>query len=269
MIHLVVALRAEARPLADAFGMKPVSATSPFTIYASDDAQLVVSGVGRVSAGAASAYLHAWNGGARGIWLNVGVAAHRELALGTAVIAQKIIDRSTGRSWYPQILVELPVPTAEICTVDQAISEPAGDLVYEMEAAGFFQTVLGWTTAELAGCWKIVSDHGVGESEWLTRQEVEAMVAEQSDRVAGYARSMRALLDRLPKWKRSAGAESLLGRWHFTVTHERLLDNLDRRAAALECDLEVVDLGACGSARQVLARLQAELDRIATARSGP
>ena len=141
--------------------------------------------------------------------------------------------------------------------------------MYEMEAAGFFQTVMGWTTAELAGCWKIVSDHGVAESEWLTRQEVETMVAESSGLVVDYARSMSTLLDMAPVWKRSAVAEGLLDRWHFTVTQERLLDNLDRRAAALECDLANADLEACGSARQVLARIQAELDRVAGAKSRP
>ena len=51
-------------------------------------------------------------------------------------------------------------------------------------------------------------------------------------------RFLASLAESIEKPGRSAGAEALLDRWHFTVTQERFLDNLDRRARALGEALE-------------------------------
>ena len=55
MIHLVVALPAEASPLIERLGLRRDMAGRAMRLYVGDDLRLVVSGVGKVAAAAAAA----------------------------------------------------------------------------------------------------------------------------------------------------------------------------------------------------------------------
>ncbi|MGH9462066.1 MAG: hypothetical protein ACRD1X_12660, partial [Vicinamibacteria bacterium] len=107
MIRLVVALPAEAKPLVSHFNLKPAREARGFKIYQNDDIALIVSGVGKIAAAAATAYLQAWTGNRpNGAWINVGMAGHRDLLLGKGVLAYRITDRATGETWYPPPVIE-------------------------------------------------------------------------------------------------------------------------------------------------------------------
>ena len=75
MIHLVVALRAEARPLIEHFRLRGEPERSPFALYQGDAMRLVISGVGRVAAAGATAHLATRYPESRAAWLNFGMAA--------------------------------------------------------------------------------------------------------------------------------------------------------------------------------------------------
>lgn len=193
MIHWVTALRAEAEPLVESLQLRPWPGPSGFSLFAGDGGRLVISGIGRAAAAAGAAYLHAVTAGERAVWLNVGVAAHRSLPIGEALVAHKIVELATGRCWFPRLVVEPELPTATVCTVDRAVDQPEDGRVYEMEASGFFATTMRWATAEDIGCVKVISDHGVATGSSLSRRKVLEVLAHRVGEVVAFGRAIEAL----------------------------------------------------------------------------
>ncbi len=104
MIHLVVALAAEARPIARHLGLRGSDETAPFRLYRSESIRLVVTGVGRNACAAGAAYAFAKAGEVRdAAWINVGVAGHATAEIGSAFVAAKIRD-----GWRRPVLVSEP-----------------------------------------------------------------------------------------------------------------------------------------------------------------
>ena len=195
MIHLVTALPAEAEPLAVALDLRRRPSTRMgFDLWEGDEARLVISGLGRVASAAATAYLGALGQGVDSVWMNVGVAAHRQLEIGEAIVAHKLVEAATGRSWFPRLIPEPTLPTATVCTVDRPIESPQDDRVYEMEATGFFATATRWAGAEIVACVKVISDHGVATGRSLDRRQVSELIEANAAKILAYGRTMVALL---------------------------------------------------------------------------
>ena len=98
LVHLIAALPAEVKPLISRFNLQRVQPDRVFPVYRNRHISLVVSGVGKVNAAAASAFLYALNGFPNSaVWINLGIAGHKDLALGDAVLAHRITDAGSGR----------------------------------------------------------------------------------------------------------------------------------------------------------------------------
>ena len=138
MICLTVALPAESRPLIDFYRLKPRAAKGAFRIYRNESIALVVSGVGRIAAAAATAYLHAVTDEQRNCgWLNIGIAGHAEHTVGTGILASRITDSSTGTSWVAAPVPDLTISTGPLVTVEAPETHYPETVMYDMEAAGF------------------------------------------------------------------------------------------------------------------------------------
>ncbi|MEE8624791.1 MAG: hypothetical protein V3T19_05575, partial [Acidiferrobacterales bacterium] len=138
MLHFVVALQAEAKPLIDHFGLRRRTGGA-FPVYENENIALTVSGIGKVAAAAATGYLHAHTGNHSCIaWLNIGIAGHGRRAIGDGVLIHKITDQITGRSWYPPLTFELPCASDGLITVDEPETRYRENGLYDMEAAGFY-----------------------------------------------------------------------------------------------------------------------------------
>lgn len=167
MIHLVVSRAAEARPLVEHLQLQ-ADGDGPYPLYRGDGVALVVSGAGKMAAAAATAHLHLAAGGGRdGGWLNVGVAGHAELDIGSGRLAHKVLDAGSGTAWYPPALLDDAAlessgpATAGLVTVDRLEGEYDGDALYDTEAAGFFTAAGQVAGVELVHAYKVVADnHG-------------------------------------------------------------------------------------------------------------
>jgi len=159
MINLVVALKSEAAPLVRHYGMSRDRDASGFRVYATDDMRLVVTGVGKMNAAGGVAYLGGRDSASGRAWLNVGLAGHECLAVGTGTVAHKITDRMHGRSWYPIHVEDFPGISAHVVTDDRAIAEYPPSAVCDMEAAAFYAMARRFSGGELIQCYKVVSDN--------------------------------------------------------------------------------------------------------------
>ncbi len=264
-VHVVAALWSEARPLIDHFGLEAADPGAPFRIFEGNGVALVVSGVGKVASAAAAGYLFARHGAGRDRpWINVGVGGHRDLASGSAVVAHKVVDRATGRAWYPPLVFEPALPTATVCTVDDVERDYETEMVYEMEAAGFYSAAARFATAELVHVVKIISDGPDHLPDGLTARRVTELVSAAVEPVAGLVDSTRDLARDLESVRPRVDTAPWLERWHFTVTQRRRLERLLARLrivdpAFSDADGALARAAELRDAADVLARLEEDL----------
>ena len=181
-VNILVALPAEARPLAAFYRLKRVNAAKDFPVYRAGPVSLVVSGVGKMAAAAATEYLHGLDGTRQcPIWINLGIAGHGRLPIGEAMLARRITDAVSGRQWHPSPLIAPPLRTEDLITVDQPSFDYEQPAAFDMEASGFFPTATRFTRPELVHCVKIVSDNGQSPARAINGKRVSAWIARQQN----------------------------------------------------------------------------------------
>ena len=260
----VVALGCEAHPIREQLALRPVDRSGPFPVYASECKRhwLVRSGVGRTNAAAATMYLHQLLGGVGHIaWLNVGVAGHRDLPLGTARRVHQIHEASTARRFYPTQVFTSPFKGASLMTVDQPQAVMSDDHLYDMEGSAVFELASRLSSQELVSVVKCVSDHGADGSTWPDKAVVSQWIADQ---MPGLLSTADGLLEvSMAESARLAPAlqPSVFDHIHFTVTQQHQLRRLLQRWQVLR-PTESIEafVSADQSARQVITALRQTLD---------
>ena len=161
-INIVVALQCEAKPLIDFYKLKP-KYSKPFAVYSgiveAQSINLIVSGIGRINAAAAVAWLAAKSDQTINCWLNIGVAGHKNYAVGEILRVHQVVDRETEKGCYPPQTIKWSGKTAALLTYNSQVSEyPAGSMV-DMEGAAFFSTAHKFSSSEFVQSLKIISDN--------------------------------------------------------------------------------------------------------------
>ncbi len=210
MLHFVVALQPEARPLIEQYGLRRELPAEAFKIFRRDDVALIISGLGKAAAAAATAYLHLKTGGRRNAaWLNVGIAGHGQRRVGEMILADEILDRASGERWQPPLVLGAGCPlvlgagcplvlgtdcaTDRVVTVDRVEREFRAGGAHEMEASGYYATARRFAAAELVHCCKIVSDGPTAAPESLSVRRIEALIGEHRDPLARIAQELSSL----------------------------------------------------------------------------
>lgn len=275
MLNLVVALKAEAAPLIEHYGLRARTPKGLFAIYENDNTALTISGVGKTAAAAAVAYLHAVTGERQhAAWLNIGIAGHRDHPLGTLLLAHKITDAYANRHWYPpQVLSSQIMPakltSCELICVDAPEAGYTGTALYDMETAGFYAAACRCSTAELVQCLKIVSDNAQAPANTpgnpLKARDVEALVTAQLPAIAQYATALETLGQQLKEWQLPPDELTpYLQHWRFTVTQQHQLKTLLQRQRALQPQqpLWQEEYRQLPTGKQVLAAIQQHVDSL-------
>jgi len=196
----VMALRPEAEPLISRLGMRSFDGPGKlFPLYRSRDGRtyLTISGIGRVNAGAATAYLAASLPEAcMAGWINFGIAGSGSAAFGETFIASRIVEEGTGRAWYPGVVLPLPVGVIrlEITTVDKPTETYLSRGLVEMEASGFYQTALRASTVEFCQVVKVVSDDPEHPVEGIEKGMVSGLCEATLPGLDSWIESFRILL---------------------------------------------------------------------------
>lgn len=265
-VLLHVALMAEAKPLIGHFGLRSETPVGGFRVYSSDWLALIVSGMGKLSAAAASAYLYGWLGSpAVCAWLNVGAAGHATCPLGEARIAHTICDGATGSRWYPPQIWTHPWAAARLMTVERAEHSYGEDCLYDMEAAGFYATATRFTTAELVQSCKIVSDNARQPAAHVTARHVTELIARQLPVIAHLIEELHRLADELTQ-QEDVPSEyfELTAHWRFTVSERQRLKRVVQRWRALTgTPCTIASVASLQRGSEVLKALNAHLDGFA------
>lgn len=240
-VLVVCALRAEAKPLAQAMELR--GTRLPGCLHAwSDRAQslwLVAGGVGRVSAAATTAAALAFLGREfPGAWraVNAGLAGADDprVELGTAWQAISVQEVATGRSFFPDlcwrqdacgragvVTGDAPQPPGE-----EGVPGPQPQL-YDMEAAGFWQACQLQLPSDAIQAVKVVSDHGVTAGATPDLKAMRGLWEQGLGAASAFIRAFQQVPEpprtELPEPARE-GLEALTARWKLTWSQQQGLE---------------------------------------------
>lgn len=261
MINLVVALDCEARPVIERFHLKRQQQHA-YPIYTTNDMQLIVSGVGKLNAATATAYLAGMTT-TSAAWLNIGIAGHKDHVLGNIYAAHKITDQATQQNWYPVLTFKSGIATASVCTFDEPVEAYHDDMLHDMEAAGFYQTASRFNSVEFVHCLKIVSDNEDNATHKINKQMVTELIASRIDPISGF---IEKLSGELNHWNDITATPeiyaAIVARWHFSTYQQHQLQQLLQRWSSLhpEQPLQIEQLSLLKNSRDVLQHFQQALD---------
>ena len=261
----VVAIDAEAAPIRERFLMRDAGLSGLYPVFRNEtgDHWLVVAGIGRVNGGAAVAYLSQvsqappWT-----VWLNVGIAGHPTGPQGSVYLAHQIIERATGKRYYPGMTFRSPSPTAVLTTVDKPEFNYCEDTLYDMEAAGIFDVARRLSSQELIQTLKVVSDTPEHPLRRFRGAEIKAWVGDAMDIFSELIACMTPLsASEALRLGQPLHLEESLKTHRFTVSQTRQLRALLVRWAVL-CSQQdpVAVLAGQKTAKSGLRALRAVLD---------
>ncbi len=185
MLYLVVALACEAKPITRQLGLVRDNDVANPAVFAGDDGILVVSGVGKARAAAATAFmLTRYGARGPGIVANIGVcgATGNTHEIGQLLVINRICDHSSDRVFLPDMLYSHSCLEAALTTCDQPVragqSTLDAGLAVDMEGAGFFEAAAMFVPTDMIMCLKVVSDFLDGD---LKASRVTELMAAQAE----------------------------------------------------------------------------------------
>ncbi len=207
MIYIFTAFYAEAKNIIANYNlrMQQKQAAVRFDIFSNDDIRLVITGVGEINAAAAVANVGgAYGIGAEDVIVNIGSCAALENETHTMLndkwtgmgehiyLVNKITEQSTGRTFYPDMLLKSDMEECEAVTVAKPITEvdienlldntARVSCVYDMEAAAVYQVASLFVGPHCMHFIKVVSDSG----EKIDQSRITEVFAAANDTICGY-----------------------------------------------------------------------------------
>ncbi len=258
MLIWVCAMHCEAKPVIDYYRLQKLSGASPFDIYQGDNMTCVVSGIGKLAANAATAST-AEKLKVHGslAWINLGVAGAANTALGSAFLVNKCIDMETETPVYPGIIGQPALPTRSCLTVSRPTEDFQQEHLHDMEASGFMQAALYYSSSELVQSIKVVSDNE-SEKTGKNRQQTSLLIAGNMDAISQQAEQLNALnQQQLTRQLDEKVLVSFLAEAHYSETRKHQLHQLLNYLTNRDFDAETL-LAECKNqqAAQVIKRLQ-------------
>jgi len=265
VINLVVALASEARPLVRHFRMSQDRSSTSFRVYTADHIRLVVTGVGKVNSAAGVAYLGGLDNRPDQVWLNVGLAGHHSLAVGTGIIALKITDQGDSRSRYPPRIADLPGIGSHVMTFDKPVEDYPASTVCDMEASAFYGIAIRFGTSELVQCYKVISDNkstGVSTVESSMAEGLISAKLREIDELSSILDGLACAVSVHSPAEKPYG--QFVEQWHFSATQRgQLREALRRLAVRGPGDiLRVANWRHCKTAKSLLQEMSDYLDSL-------
>ncbi len=262
-LFFFTALPCEAKPLIAHFGLKKEMAVQEFSLYRNAEYCLTVTGLGKTAMAAGTAYTLALMTKVQNpVMINIGVAGHENYSLGEIFIAEKITDGDSGRSFYPQLIYDIPCRTESICTVSRPHDQYEQNLLYDMEASAFYETAVRFTTGELIQSLKVISDNASSPPGTIQAKQVSALIVESLGILEKLMSEMTALQRQIettePKFYQQA-----VKTWHFTVSEQLKLKNaLLRWDVLMDGKPPEIDESAMQKGKDVLRWLEKRMAEI-------
>ncbi len=255
MLITSCALSLEAKPLIEHFQLKPLSCEG-FKIFQNDLLTLVITGVGPTNASAAVGYVFGKFQDKISSFINIGIAGHRDLDIGSLVLANKI-SKKGRKSFYP-VLFENSLLSKEVISIDEIETSYPDDALYEMEAYSSFEVASKFLPFELLHSLKVISDNKNKEAGTIAEKEVSSLIQKNIKQIE----ALLAEIEKVAKnfsMLQTKDSTSLFDNFHFTVTEKYELKMILSKLKALSKDEIKVEQFKGKSAKEILLALKEKL----------
>lgn len=206
-LNILVALACETKPLVDSLGLKKTN-QNPFVTFQGEmkveadkemsheqvsqaNVNLIVAGIGEQNMAIACGWLAAQTRPEYSIWLNLGIAGHKTLEVGTAaLIARSGSSDFEQKLHYPPLIAEWQAEVASLTTFNSVVDEyPEVDCV-DMEAYAFFSAAKKFAEAEFIQAIKVISDNQTQSSTELTPAKISDLIANATPEINAFIQSL-------------------------------------------------------------------------------
>ncbi|MCB1857806.1 MAG: hypothetical protein KDI63_06015 [Gammaproteobacteria bacterium] len=197
LLHILVALPAEARPLIRHFHLQRANPPSPYPLYLRNNLSLVVTGAGAQACEDATRWLlfRTLHSKPR-LMLNLGIAGHPHRPIGEALLAATVEDTGNIQSWRLHQPIATPWASERLITRPEPERNYREAALFDMEAAGFCRAATALANGSNLICLKVVSDNRQQPVERIDGKMVSRLIEkhlpgiEQLLGQAGYRGSM-------------------------------------------------------------------------------
>lgn len=260
-LFIFVALECEAKALVSQFKLKKEHASHPFSIYKNEETVITVTGVGKVAMAGGVAYVLAiFSGSSSPVMINIGIAGHKNQAIGNLLLAAKVADADSRKVFYPQLIGANWPETSKILTASMSNAQYQQDCLNDMEASAFYETAVKFSCSELIHCLKIVSDNEDSSIDNINAKLVAEWLAKHTAEIELICRRFLQLRTAIVPVELQEYSK-IVNQWHFTVSGKVKLNALLRRWAVLSSVSWVNKNEAdCRSGKDVLRKLEADVD---------
>ncbi len=203
MIYIFTALYCEAHIFIKRFNLKKNSENTWFQEFYNEaaDVRLTVTGVGEIHAAiAVSSVCSVYRPKQKDVLLNVGICAHMTDGDGI-YLCNKIIEQTTGKTFYPDMLYRHDFCEAAIITGMQPWTGENGSIrqsdaildgsLYDMEAAAVYQAGSCFFGPHQMMFLKAVSDRG--EAKGVSEKQTEHLMEKYQDCIVDYIRQIQMI----------------------------------------------------------------------------
>jgi adenosylhomocysteine nucleosidase len=232
-IFIYTALPCEAKPLVKHFDLKKNVSIEPFAVYFNHDTCLTVTGPGKSAMAAGVAYTQALFASVEHpVIVNIGIAGHKDHAMGSLFLIDKIIDIDSQKNYYPSLVLTPSCPTDSIQTASKPQLDYDQPHLCDMEASAFYETATRFSSAELILCLKVISDNQISPAENIHSKQVSALIAVLALTIETLIRQAADLAAQIIAAK-PIQFEQLIQRYYFTASERMKLNNQLTRWAVL------------------------------------
>ncbi|KXG74203.1 5'-methylthioadenosine/S-adenosylhomocysteine nucleosidase family protein [Thermotalea metallivorans] len=190
MIYITTAMYWEASPFIRYLGLKRDPEIVKFQVFKNENITLIITGTGIAAAIATAHLLTLSNAQSADLLINLGIcgANTRKFSKGSPVLCHKIIEHTTKKSFFPDVLFSHPFQEGILETFPRVVNrykdkDIEGELA-DMEGAGVFQAASLFLPPHQIHIIKIVSDFLEGEG--LTGDDATAMVERNAAQIISW-----------------------------------------------------------------------------------
>ncbi len=195
MIYICTAMYCEANSFIKQLNLKKDYNSHKFQIFKNEQIILLITGVGKVKAAVATAYLFSkYEPKDSDLFVNIGVCAtkNKNTAIGTAFFCNKIIENDTKKTFYPDMLLKHPFEENSVETCSLAVSEKdigiEGNLI-DMEASGIYESASIFFRSHQIFFIKIVSDYLKAEN--LSKDKISKLIEDKSVQIINWMNEVK------------------------------------------------------------------------------
>lgn len=262
-VFVFSALACEAKTLIKAWHLPRLpSADHPFAIYADENRVIVITGMGKTNMAGAIGYAMALFNSSHyaPILINLGIAGHPSETVGTLCLGHKIIDIESGRCFYPQMPFAASCTSHSVQTGSRPNTGYAENLLSDMEAAGFYEMAVKFSSSELIQVMKIVSDNAQSTISHINETLTEEWIERQLPTIDQIVTRLIGLRE-TNQVETSPVYQELIDNFHFTLSRSLKLKALLRRWQLLKGN-EIITWRETKSrnAKELLIWIEKQLD---------